>query len=241
MATLISIKNLSVSFDKRAILSDISFDIAEGDVLAVIGPNGAGKTVLINTIMGLNKNFNGEIIWHSHPETSYVPQRIAFEKGFPLTVKEFFLLELGRKYSFWWPSKKIIDEISARLAEVKCVHLLNARLAVLSQGEMQRILIARSMLENPTIIFFDEPAAGIDIGTEETVYNLLNELHQKNNLTMVLVSHELNIVYRFATKVICLNRNLICQGAPTEILNQENIHKIFGHHTGIYKHEHNKQ
>ena len=235
---LISVDNLSVSFGAKPILKDISFDIEMGDILAIIGPNGAGKTVLVRTMLGLNKIFTGRVVWHSRPETSYVPQKINFEKNFPLTVKEFFLLELGRGNSFWFPSQKSLTEIKSKLAEVNGEHLLNFRLCDLSQGEMQRILIARSLLENPQIVFFDEPASGIDIGAEETVYTLLHSLHKKNNLTMVLISHEIDIVYRFATKVICLNKEMICQGAPQEVLTTESLQSVFGHHTGIYKHGH---
>lgn len=235
---IISVKDLGLSFDKKQILSDISFNIEQGDILAIIGPNGAGKTLLIRSILGLNSNYTGEITWHSRPETSYVPQRMSFEKGFPLTVKEFFLFELGENLSFWFPGKKIEDEIKKRLDDVKIGHLINQRLGDLSGGEMQRMLIARSLLENPNLIFFDEPAAGIDISTEETIYNLLYELYQKLGLTIVLVSHELSVVYRFATKVVCLNKNLICQGVPQEVLTPENLKELYGHHTSGYKHAH---
>ncbi len=235
---LISVDNLSVSFGAKPILKDISFDIEMGDILAIIGPNGAGKTVLVRTILGLNKTFTGQVVWHTRPETSYVPQKISFEKNFPLTVKEFFLLELGQGNSFWFPSAKSLTEIKSKLTEVRAEHLLNFRLCDLSQGEMQRILIARSLLENPQIVFFDEPASGIDIGTEETVYTLLHSLHKKNNLTMVLISHEINIVYRFATKVICLNKEMICQGTPQEVLTADSLQNVFGRHAGIYKHGH---
>ncbi|MEK7564855.1 MAG: metal ABC transporter ATP-binding protein [Patescibacteria group bacterium] len=236
---IISVKNLGFGFGKRQILKNITFDITEGDILAVIGPNGAGKTMLVRSILGLNDNYTGDIVWHKKPETGYVPQKISFEKGFPLTVKEFFLFETGSNLNFWWPNKKKEEEIKQRLDDVKIGHLINERLGDLSQGEMQRMLIARSLLENPKLIFFDEPAAGIDISTEETVYNLLYDLYKKLNLTMVMVSHELSVVYRFATKVICLNKDLVCQGTPQEVLTPEALQEVFGHHASVYKHAHN--
>lgn len=235
---LISVKNLTVSFDNREVLSQATFDINQGDILAVIGPNGSGKTVLIKSILGLNQNYTGEIIWHHRPETSYVPQKMVFEKGFPLTVKEFFLFEITRNMSFWSPGKKAEEEIKRQLETVKIGHLINHRLGDLSGGELQRMFIARSLLENPKIIFFDEPAAGIDISTEETVYNLLYDLYQKMGLTIVLVSHELSVVYRFATKVVCLNKNLICHGTPQEVLTPETLKELYGHHVSGYKHTH---
>ena len=236
---IISVKNLGVGFEKKQILKNITFDISEGDILAIIGPNGAGKTLLVKSILGLNSNYTGDIVWHRRPETSYVPQKISFEKGFPLTVKEFFLFETSSNLNFWLPNKKHEEEIKHRLDDVRIGHLINERLGDLSQGEMQRMLIARSLLENPKLIFFDEPAAGIDLSTEETVYNLLYDLYKKLNLTMVMVSHELSVVYRFATKVICLNKGLVCQGVPQEVLTPEALQEIFGHHASVYKHAHN--
>ena len=163
---------------------------------------------------------------------------MSFEKGFPLTVKEFFLFETGKSFSFWSPGRHLESEIKKRLDEVKISHLLNSRLGDLSQGEIQRMFIARSLLENPKLVFFDEPAANIDLGTEETIYKLLYDLYQKLGLTIVLVSHELSVVYRFATKVICLNKNLVCQGTPQEVLTPETMQEIFGHHATVYKHTH---
>lgn len=233
---LVSIKNLSIGFNKKTVLNSVSFNISKGDILAVIGPNGAGKTLLIRTILGLNQTYTGEIIWYGKPEISYVPQKMNFEKGFPLTVKEFFLLEMGESAPFWFPSKKIEEEIKDKLDEVKIGHLLNQRLSDLSPGEIQRMFIAYSMLENPEIIFFDEPASGIDIGMEETVYNMLYEQNQKRGVTIVLVSHELSVVYKFATKVVCLNQEMVCQGSPAEVLTAENLQKLYGHHTALHQH-----
>lgn len=238
MRPFVEIKNLSISFNGNEILKDITFDIARDEVLAIVGPNGAGKTVLLKAILGLNRDYRGEIIWHGQVRVGYVPQRIQFERNFPLTVRELFLLEIKRRGSFWTSSGKLKEKIKDKLESVKAAHLLEAQLGNLSQGEFQRVLVAFSLANNPEIIFFDEPVAGIDVGTEETVYQLIYQLHKEKGITLVIVSHELNIVYRFASRVICLNKKMVCEGTPADALDKDTLQKLYGVHSALYHHKH---
>ena len=117
-------------------------------------------------------------------------------------------------------------------------HLLKQRLGWLSGGQLQRVLIAWAVLDDPDVLLFDEPTSGIDIGGEETIYNLLRKLKEERNLTMLLISHDLNIVYKYANNVICINKEMICYGVPSEVLDPSALTKLYGGEASFYKHEH---
>ena len=117
-------------------------------------------------------------------------------------------------------------------------HLLNQRMGWLSGGQLQRVLIAWALLDNPDVLLFDEPTAGIDVGGEETIYNLLKKLNDERNLTILLISHDLNIVYKYADSVLCLNKEKICFGPPREVLDPQALIKLYGGEARFYKHEH---
>ena len=108
----------------------------------------------------------------------------------------------------------------------------------LSGGQIQRVLIAWSIIDNPDVILFDEPTSGIDVGGEETIYNLLKKVKEERTLTIILISHDLNIVYKYADSVICLNKKMVCYGRPSEVLDPAALAKLYGGETAFYKHEH---
>jgi ABC-type Mn2+/Zn2+ transport system ATPase subunit len=235
MKTAISVKNLTVAFNEDVVLNDISFDIEAGSICAVIGPNGSGKTTLLKAILGLLPIKKGEIkifgqkIKDALSQISYVPQRFSFDKTFPITVEEFLNLALK--------DNRDKNAVAERLQELEMQNFKNYSLGALSGGQLQRVLIARSLLNDPKILFLDEPVTGIDIGGERTFYELAKHLNKDHKITIVLVSHELDIVYKFADQVICLNKKLICQGVPEKVLTGETIAKLYGP-VSLYKHHH---
>jgi zinc transport system ATP-binding protein len=117
---------------------------------------------------------------------------------------------------------------------------LKQRLGWLSGGQLQRVLIAWALLDNPDVLLFDEPTAGIDVGGEETIYNLLKKLHSERNLTIFLISHDLNIVYKYANNVLCINKEMICYGVPATVLDPQSLVKLYGGDAGFYKHDHHE-
>ncbi len=110
----------------------------------------------------------------------------------------------------------------------------------LSGGELQRVLIAYALINHPDILLFDEPTAGVDIGGEETIYSLLGKLHREHGLTIVMITHDLNMISRYAKKVLCLNRKKICFGSPQEALASSNLGKLYGDNIGVYTHDHHE-
>jgi zinc transport system ATP-binding protein len=229
---ILEVRDCSVVIDGEALLSKVSFTVRKGEALAVIGPNGAGKTLLFKALLGLVP-YLGMIHWQPDLRIGYVPQRFPVDKTVPLTVREFFLLKAKR---FWSPDTSFVDHLSHELALVGLPQeVLERRVGELSGGQLQRLLIGWAMIDHPDVVLFDEPTAGIDVGFEETVYHLLQRLQKERNTTILLISHELNIVYRYADQVLCLNREMLCHGRPHDVLHPQDLARLFGE-SGFYAH-----
>jgi len=252
---ILKVKNLNVKLENEEVIKDLSFEVKEGDVLTVLGPNGAGKTVLLRTLLGVLP-YKGKIEWLKGHKIGYVPQRLPFIKETPMSVEEFFELKTLEENKFptgQGASKKEVrtmptfarqnlvfslrSEIEKTLNSVGFEeNFLNKNIGELSSGQFQRILIAWALIGNPDVLLFDEPTTGIDIGGEETIYGLLAKLKKERNLTILLVTHDLSVVFKFSNYVICLNRSPICQGPPKEILIPETLQKLYGEEVKFYEH-----
>ena len=229
---ILDVRDLSVAFNKEEVLKDISFSVNEGDVLAIIGPNGAGKSVLFRALMNLI-SYDGEIKWREDVKIGYVPQKLMGKAELPLTVKEFFILKSKK---IFFKDQQLSESI---FHELKAVGLnqsiLNQQLVNLSHGQFQRVLIAWAILRHPNVLLFDEPTAGIDIAGEGNIYNLLHKLQDERGMTVLIISHDLNIVYRYADKVLCLNKERLCFGEPEKTLTSEQIERLYGE-SAFYHH-----
>ncbi len=226
---VLEVKNLNVKIDNDSIIQDVSFNVEQGEVLAIIGPNGAGKTTLFKALLGLLP-YNGEIHWAPNMRIGYAPQRLEVEKHIPLTVEEF--LKLQPKTI----TNQKIDEILKFIQLDK--KILKMGLGEVSLGQRQRLLIGWTLLGDPDILLFDEPTANVDIYGQESIYKVLAHLQEKLKITVILISHELNVIYQYASKVMCLNHQNICMGKPEEILNDETLHNLYGEPKKFYRHEH---
>ena len=235
--TLLTVENLGVKFDRNEVLKGLGFFVQKGDVLAIIGPNGSGKSVLFRALLGLIP-YSGQVKWAEGLKINYVPQKLSIDRELPLSVREFMNLKT-----------KDADQIIKALQAVGLTdkhhdehhiehHLLRERLGWLSGGQLQRILIAWAIIDKPDVLLFDEPTSGIDIGGEETIYNLLKKLKDQRDMTIVLISHDLNIVYKYANNVLCINKEMVCYGAPSEVLDPSALTNLYGGEASFYKHEH---
>lgn len=236
MNILLDLHHLNVRLGSQEILKDVSLKLYEGEVLAIIGPNGAGKTTLVKALLNLLP-YKGSVRWKEGLRFGYVPQRLDFERNFPITVEEMFLLRIN-ELPFWWRRENSDERILRALASVGVDYAIHHLIGDLSGGELQRVLIAYALIARPHILFLDEPASGVDIHGEEKVRRLLTDLVKKEKMTVVIVSHDLDIVYRQASRVVCLNQRLICEGLPAEILTPEVLERVFGSHTTVYQHDH---
>lgn len=228
----LTVTNLSVTLDGLQILRDISFTVKAGEALAVIGPNGAGKTVLFRALLGLLPH-TGTVRWRPGTKIGYVPQRFSVDRSAPITAMEFFLLQSP---SFWHPPAEFINHLDHELTLVGLDRsILQKNVGDLSGGQTQRLLIAWAMLEHPGVLLLDEPTAGVDVGFEETLYSLIRRVQTERNTAILLISHDLSVVYRYAQNVLCLNKSVVCQGPPVEALNPEALARLYGD-AGYYRH-----
>ncbi|MBI4059596.1 metal ABC transporter ATP-binding protein [Candidatus Giovannonibacteria bacterium] len=228
---ILEVKNLQVEFGGEKVLENVSFAVREGDSLAIIGPNGSGKTTLFRALIGA-VDYKGEIKFTPGVKIGFVPQIIDLERNLPITVEEFFSLKAARK-DF---SSEALRE--ALLAVKLTPEHFGKGISVLSAGEFQRVLVAWAILGHPRLLLFDEPTASVDVAGQETIYELLHELQDRYNLTLMLISHDLTVVYRYANQVLCLNKEQICFGSPREVLTPRELSKLYGGHHGLYHHLH---
>lgn len=232
---MIRVDDVKISYGQDLILDKMSFNIEDGTIAAIIGPNGSGKTSLLKAMLGLIPHegivlFDNKKVSNALIDIGYVPQRFTFDKTFPITVHEFL-------HFYTLDGHRCIKEKKV-LSLTGIGHLKNELLGNLSGGQLQRVLIAASLITNPRYLFLDEPLAGIDIEGARDFYDLIKELNEKRGVTIVMISHELNMVYNYVSQVICLNRSLVCNGTPEQALTKETLEKLYGKDTSLTHHNH---
>ncbi len=237
MMSVVSVTNLSYTYQVStsssalSVLNDISFSINKGDLLGVIGPNGAGKTTLFSCMLGLLKNYRGEIKIFGQDirknnslvlqSIGYIPQQKSIEQGFPATVQEIVSLGLIGKKNL---SK---DKLAHALEMVDLSGQNHRRIGELSGGQQQRVLIAKALVHEPRLLILDEPTTGVDVKTQNKFYSLLKNLNQENNLSIIWASHDLNAVKKIASKVMCLNRNMFFHGETSEFFANDELIRMY--------------
>jgi zinc transport system ATP-binding protein len=231
MSTILSVNDLTVNFGHRNVIKSVTFELHAGEALAILGPNGAGKTVLLRALLRMLPH-EGQIKWAEDTRIGYVPQKISADLQLPLQLSD--LLE-AKAHFLKLPSEEI-DNVAAMVELAP--QLLKSNMVILSGGQFQKALIAFALLGHPNVLLVDEPTASLDELTEERVYELLHRLRQEQGITVVLVSHDLSVVYRYATAVLCLNKAGVCIGAPKEVLTPEALEALYAAPPMYYQHMH---
>ena len=245
---IIELHNVSFSYGDTVVLKDINLTVHQGDYLGIIGPNGSGKSTLLKLMVGLLKPAQGEIKlfgekinsfkdWH---KLGFVSQRVInFDPLFPATAKEVVAMGRYTHKNFWQHLNKHDYEIIARsLKQVEMENFEDRTIGDLSSGQQQRVFIARALAAEPEVIFLDEPTVGIDAATQEQFYALLKKLNRDLNLTLIMISHDLDIMAKETTELACVNQNLTYHDNPASCINGGNLEKLYGGNTNVIFHKH---
>ncbi|MEL7249682.1 MAG: metal ABC transporter ATP-binding protein [Bacteroidota bacterium] len=231
---IISIEDLSFSYERKRVLSNIYLQVEPGHIYGVLGPNGAGKSTLFKAILGLLDITNGDIKVKGLPieamrkEVVYVPQKSEVDWNFPATVYDIVLM--GR-----YPHKRVFTRINAAdhakaqaaMAELDISDLQKRQIGELSGGQQQRVFLARALCQEAEIFLLDEPFVGVDITTEEKIIQVLKGLAAEGK-TLLVVHHDLSTVQAYFDQVILINQRLVAYGPTTEVFVEDNIAKAYG-------------
>lgn len=229
---VLSVKNLTVAYDGKPVLENITGEIKKGSLTAIIGPNGAGKTTFLKAIMGLLKPLSGEVTFgfedkERKTKIAYVPQTGSTDRDFPVTVFDVALM--GRYPHLGWfkrPKKKHREIAFEMLKKVGMEKYVHRQIGTLSGGQEQRVFLARALAQQAKLYFLDEPFKGVDAATEKVIVEMLREIREQGG-TVVVVHHDLNTVKKYFDSVIMINKTLVCWGDTESCFNEKTVSRTF--------------
>lgn len=228
------IENFNVTLSRKVILKDVNLHIHCGEMTAIIGLNGAGKSTLLKAILG-EVPHTGQLrfedkkgIHQNNPIIGYVPQQLDFDPGTPVSVLDF-ISSSRAIFPVWLGStKEVRENVIKSLDLVEAGHLIDRKLGNLSGGELQRVLLALALDPIPDLLLLDEPVSGIDQAGMSVFYNLLSKVRKDYDLSIILVSHDLPLVSKYADRVVYLNKTVELSGTPAEVFTNPMIIDAFG-------------
>ena len=227
------IEGFGVTIGKTEILHDVNLHIHCGELTAIVGPNGAGKSTLLKAMLGEIKAI-GELKYldvkggsNGKPLIGYVPQHLNFDVSSPTSVLDLFMACRFKFPAWLYTPKKIVRHVEKSLSRVKAEHLLHRKLGALSGGEIQRVLLALALDPIPDLLLLDEPVSGIDHNGLALFYETVSEIRNNFDLSIILVSHDLDLVYKYADRVILINKTVLENGKPQDVFRSESFYEVF--------------
>lgn len=229
-AEALRVEHLDVVLDGRRVLRDLSFSVGRGESLAIIGPNGAGKTVLFRALIGALPS-TGTIAWAPGTSIGYVPQKLDIERDLPITARDLLAARANIARKPRTAMRRALGRVGIDAA------VLEAPIGALSGGQFQRLLLAFALLAEPSVLLLDEATAGVDEPGQERVNETIHRLQVEDGVTVLLISHDLSVVFRYATNVLCLTREHTCFGVPRPLLTTELLTRVYGEPVGLFRHD----
>ena len=226
------VEKMSVKIGTDRILKDVDLHVHCGELVALIGPNGAGKSTFLKAVLG-QREYEGVIAFSEpgqrsrKPRIGYVPQSPSFDPSDPVTVADLFACCMSRRPAFLGLSKAMRETVRECLDRVHGAELIDKRVGTLSGGELQRVLLALALEPLPNILILDEPLSGVDVEGMETLMDMLDEIRKTYDLSILMTTHDFSMLERYADQVVLMDRHMICQGTPAEVLNSEDFRRVF--------------
>lgn len=224
---ILVVSELSVRSQNKTILEEVSFNVKKGTSLAIVGPNGGGKSTLFRALLNLIP-YSGTIEWKDKIRMGYVPQSLV-STDLPISVEEFLRFKCKTDFDTCIKSVGLEKDI------------LRQTLGSLSGGELQRVLIAWAIVDNPTVLLFDEPTSGVDIGAEEPIYDKVNNLKKEVGITLFLISHNMHVVMHYADYVLALNKRVLFFGDRKSLTHSQLLSIIYGNEFALSEEGHYKE
>ena len=226
----LTVENLTVEFDGTAVLERLSFTVPHGSALAIVGPNGAGKSVLAKALIGTLKH-GGSVSWQEGTRIGYVPQKLDIERDLPITGRDFLRAKAAVMHTSGGEVTKVLELVGLRSAS------MGKPIGALSGGQFQRLLVAAALMGSPTVLLLDEPTAGVDEPGQDTINHTVERLRAEQGLTLLFISHDLSVVFQYATNVLCLSRGNTCFGPPRHILTPQLLQELYGAPVSYHIHD----
>ena len=226
------VENMSVQIGGDKILKDVNLHVHCGEMVALIGPNGAGKSTFLKAVLG-QREYNGTIAFSEpgqrskKPRIGYVPQSPAFDPSDPVSVADLFACCMSRRPAFLGLGKTMKETVLECLERVHGEDLINKRVGTLSGGELQRVLLALALEPMPNILILDEPLSGVDVEGMVTLMDMLDEIRQEYDLSILMTTHDFSMLNRYADQVVLIDHGIKIQGTPETVLNSEEFHRAF--------------
>ena len=230
---LIEVQNLCVGYGNKEVLRNVNLSLNKNEIVTIVGPNGSGKTTLFKSIIGSTPISSGKVLIRPNLKIGYVPQVLNIDRSLPLTVERFLSLENRRHKREALSAQQVLDSND----------LLFKQISTLSAGQLQRVLLARALVNKPDVLLLDEATRGLDQPGSAAFYKKIEEIRNTTGCAILMISHDLHVVMSASNRVICLNGHICCQGEPRSVASSPEYKAMFGSDVdgtlALYQHNHN--